>query len=127
MLAFGAFMLIFCKVSVAKVPNGVVFKSGLVACIAIFGIAWMSNTYFQHAMPEFKVAITDMVNTSMDFWFRALCCICGCKLTGATAKILIPVALALGLPASVLIGLMPAYQCLFLYSKLPIRYCNSKL
>ena len=44
----------------------------------------------------------------MDFGFRALCCICGCKLTGATAKILIPVALALGLPASVLIGLMPA-------------------
>lgn len=83
MLAFGAFMLIFCKVSVAKVPNGVVFKSVLVACIAIFGIAWMSNTYFQHAMPEFKVAITDMVNTSMDFWFRALCCICGCKLTGS--------------------------------------------
>lgn len=51
MLAFGAFMLIFCKVSVAKVPNGVVFKSAMVACIAIFGIAWMSNTYFQHAMP----------------------------------------------------------------------------
>ena len=63
MLAFGAFMLIFCKVPVAKVPNGVVFKSAMVVCIAIFGIAWMSNTYFQHAMPEFKVAITDMVNT----------------------------------------------------------------
>lgn len=31
MLAFGALMLIFCKVPVAKVPNGVVFKSGMVA------------------------------------------------------------------------------------------------
>ena len=63
MLAFVAFMLIVCKVPVAKVPTGVVFKSAMVVCIAIFGIAWMSNTYFQNAMTEFKVAITDMVNT----------------------------------------------------------------
>ena len=121
-------MLIFCKAPVAKVPNGVVFKSGMVACIAIFGIAWMSNTYFQHAMPEFKAAITDMVNTyPWTFGFALFAVSVVVNSQAATAKILIPVALALGLPASVLIGLMPAYLCLFLYSKLPIRYCNSKL
>jgi len=88
----------------------------------------MSNTYFQYAMPEFKVAITDMVNTyPWTFGFALFAVSVVVNSQAATAKILIPVALALGLPASVLIGLMPAYLCLFLYSKLPIRYCNSKL
>lgn len=34
---------------------------GMVAAIAIFGIAWMSDTYFQYAMPSFKAAVTSMV------------------------------------------------------------------
>ncbi len=33
----------------------------MVAAIAIFGIAWMSDTYFQFAMPSFKAGITTMV------------------------------------------------------------------
>lgn len=120
MLAFGALMLIFCKVPVAKVPNGVVFKSGMVACIAIFGIAWMSNTYFQHAMPEFKVAITDMVNTyPWTFGFALFAVSVDVNSQAATAKILISVALALGLPASVLIGLMPATYAYFFIPNYP--------
>ena len=43
MLGFGAIILITTKTPVNKIPNGVVFKSGMVACIAIFGIAWMSS------------------------------------------------------------------------------------
>jgi len=34
----------------------------MVAAIAIFGIAWMSDTYFQYAMPQFKSGIVEMVN-----------------------------------------------------------------
>lgn len=51
------------KTNPQTVPNGVVFKSGMVAAIAIFGIAWMSDTYFQYAMPSFKAAVTSMVET----------------------------------------------------------------
>ena len=113
-------MLIFCKVPVAKVPNGVVFKSAMVACIAIFGIAWMSNTYFQHTMPEFKVAITDMVNTyPWTFGFALFAVSVVVNSQAATAKILIPVELALGLPASVLIGLMPATYAYFFIPNYP--------
>jgi anaerobic C4-dicarboxylate transporter DcuB len=43
------------------VPDVVVFKSGMVAAIAIFGIAWMSDTYFKYAMPQFKSGILEMV------------------------------------------------------------------
>ena len=51
MLGFGGVILIICKTPVKLVPNGVLFKSGMTACIAIFGIAWMSDTYFSYAMP----------------------------------------------------------------------------
>lgn len=46
MLAFGGVILLATKTDPRDVPNGVVFKSGMVAAIAIFGIAWMSDTYF---------------------------------------------------------------------------------
>ena len=62
MLGFGGIILLATKTDVQKVPNGVVFKSGMVAAIAIFGIAWMSDTYFTYAMPAFKSGITEMVN-----------------------------------------------------------------
>ena len=58
MLCFGGIILLATKTNPQTVPNGVVFKSGMVAAIAIFGIAWMSDTYFQYAMPQFKAGIT---------------------------------------------------------------------
>lgn len=61
MLAFGAVILIGTKTPVNHVAVTVVFKSGMTACIAIFGIAWMADTYFTAAMPEFKAVITNMV------------------------------------------------------------------
>ncbi len=39
MLAFGGLILLVTRTNVQKVPEGVVFKSGMVAAIAIFGIA----------------------------------------------------------------------------------------
>ena len=120
MLAFGAFMLIFCKVPVAKVPNGVVFKSAMVVCIAIFGIAWMSDTFFKTAMPEFKAAITYIVE---DYpWTFALATILVCMSVNsqaATAKIIIPIAVAIGLPGPILIGLMPATYFYFFFPVYP--------
>ncbi len=61
MLAFGGLILLLTKTDPKKVPEGVVFKSGMVAAIAIFGIAWMSDTYFKYALPEFKEGIIGMV------------------------------------------------------------------
>ncbi len=42
MLCFGGVVLLATKTNPQIVQNGVVFKSGMVAAIAIYGIAWMS-------------------------------------------------------------------------------------
>lgn len=120
MLAFGAVILIGTKTPVNHVADTVVFKSGMTACIAIFGIAWMADTYFTAAMPEFKAIITNMVRENpWTFAFALAAVSIVVNSQAATAKILIPVAAAIGLPGPILIGLMPATYAYFFIPNYP--------
>ncbi len=120
MLCFGGIILLATKTNPQTVPNGVVFKSGMVAAIAIFGIAWMSDTYFQYAMPQFKAGITEMVETYP--WTFALALFAVSVVINsqaATAVMMLPVGIGLGLPAPLLVGLMPATYAYFFIPNYP--------
>lgn len=120
MLAFGGIILILTKTNPQTVPNGVVFKSGMVACIAIFGIAWMSDTYFQYAMPNFKAAVTAMVETyPWTFAFALFAVSVVINSQAATAVMMLPVGISLGLPVPLLIGLLPATYAYFFIPNYP--------
>lgn len=120
MLAFGGVILLACKVNPQIVPNGVVFKSGMVAAIAIFGIAWMSDTYFQYAMPEFKAAVTAMVeHYPWTFAFALFAVSVVINSQAATAVMMLPVGIGLGLEPALLIGLMPATYAYFFIPNYP--------
>lgn len=120
MLAFGGIILIATKTNPQTVPNGVVFKSGMVACIAIYGIAWMSDTYFQHAMPEFKAAVTDMVEAyPWTFAFALFAVSVVINSQAATAVMMLPVGIQLGIDPKVLIGLIPATYAYFFIPNYP--------
>ena len=130
MLAFGGIILLVTKTKTAKIPEGVVFKSGMVAAIAIFGIAWMSDTYFQHAMPSFKVGITQMVQTYP--WTFALAMFIVSVVINsqaATCRMMLPVGLALGVSPALLIGIMPSSYGYFFIPNYPsdIATCNFDL
>lgn len=120
MLGFGGLILLVTRTNVQKVPEGVVFKSGMVAAIAIFGIAWMSDTYFQYAMPSFKSGITEMVQGYP--WTFALALFTVSVVVNsqaATARMMLPVGLAMGLNPALLIGLMPATYGYFFIPNYP--------
>lgn len=120
MLCFGGIILILTKTNPQTVPNGVVFKSGMVAAIAIFGIAWMSDTYFQYAMPQFKAGITEMVeNYPWTFAFALFAVSVVINSQAATAVMMLPVGIGLGLPAPLLVGLMPATYGYFFIPNYP--------
>ncbi len=120
MLAFGAVVLIVSKTPASAVPKGVVFKSGMTACIAIFGIAWMSDTYFKFAMPSFESAVKGMVTEyPWTFAFALFAVSVVVNSQAATAKILLPLAAGLGLPAHTVIGLMPATYAYFFIPNYP--------
>lgn len=120
MLAFGGIILLVTKTPAQKVPGGVVFKSGMVAVIAIFGIAWMSDTFFQYAMPSFKEAVQHMVKAYP--WSFALALFAVSVVVNsqaATGRMMLPVGMALGLPPALLIGLMPATYGYFFIPNYP--------
>lgn len=120
MLCFGGIILIVTKTKTNKIPEGVVFKSGMVAAIAIFGIAWMSDTYFQHAMPSFKAGITGMVQ-DYPWTFAIAMFIVSVVINSqaATCRMMLPVGLGLGLPPALLIGIMPACYGYFFIPNYP--------
>ena len=120
MLAFGGLILIATNTPTSRIPEGVVFKSGMVAAIAIFGIAWMSDTYFQHAMPSFRTNITAMVQ---DYpWTFALAMFIASVVINsqaATCRMMLPVGLSLGLSPALLIGIMPSCYGYFFIPNYP--------
>jgi len=120
MLAFGGIILLATKTKTSRVPEGVVFKSGMVAAIAIFGIAWMSDTYSQFAMPSFKGRITEMV-TAYPWTFALAMFIVSVVVNSqaATCRMMLPVGLALGLPPALLIGIMPSCYGYFFIPNYP--------
>lgn len=127
MLAFGGLILLVTKTQASKVPEGVVFKSGMVAAIAIFGIAWMSDTYFKFALPSFKSGIIDMVQTYP--WTFALAMFIVSVVVNsqaATCRMMLPVALGMGLSPALVIGIMPACYGYFFIPNYPsdIATCN---
>ncbi|AHG78371.1 anaerobic C4-dicarboxylate transporter [Mannheimia varigena] len=120
MLTFGGLILVLTKTDPKKVPNGIVFKSGMVAAIAIFGIAWMSDTYFTYAMPAFKAGVMEMVQAQpWTFAFALFAVSVVVNSQAVTAKMLLPVGIAMGLPAPLLVGLMPATYAYFFIPNYP--------
>lgn len=45
MLTVATFIVIFCKIEPGKIPDTSVFKSGMVACVCVLGVAWLGNTF----------------------------------------------------------------------------------
>jgi len=120
MLGFGGIILLATRTNVQTVPNGVVFKSGMVAAIAIFGIAWMSDTYFSYAKPFVEGSIKEMVaGAPWTFAFALFAVSVLINSQAATAKMLLPVGLSLAIPAPILIGLMPATYAYFFIPNYP--------
>ena len=54
MLVIASCIVIFCKANPSEIPQSSVFKSGMVACICVLGVAWLGNTFVQAHIDEIK-------------------------------------------------------------------------
>ena len=114
MLCAGAAMVALCGVNVAEVTRGDVFIAGMRAVIAIFGIAWLGDTFFGAHDAMLKSGIGEMV--SMYPWAFAIALFILSVMVnsqGATTGTLMPLGVALGLPAPALIAMFPAVNGYF--------------
>ncbi|MBW7984549.1 anaerobic C4-dicarboxylate transporter [Enterobacillus tribolii] len=120
MLIAGAVILVGCKVKPSEVSNGAVFKAGMVAIFSVFGVAWMSDTFFQAHMSELKFVLEDVVKTQP--WTYALVLFLVSKLVNSQAAALTaiaPMGLQLGVDPKMLIAFFPAAYGYFILPTYP--------
>ena len=120
MITAAALMIIFCKASPKKAVAGPVWQSGMVAVVAIYGIAWMADTYFGHYMPQIQEMLKGIVT---DFpWAIALVFFAVSVLInsqGAVVVAMLPLAYSLGIPGVVLLGVLPSVYGYFFIPNYP--------
>ncbi|WP_048601778.1 anaerobic C4-dicarboxylate transporter family protein [Rubeoparvulum massiliense] len=114
MLTAAAAILTFCKPKVQDIIDSDVFRTGMASVIAIFGVAWLGDTFFQNNMAQIKGALTEMV-TAYPFLFAFALFILSAMLfsQAATVRALMPLGIALGIPAPALIAMFPAVNGYF--------------
>lgn len=114
MLAIGGVIMILFKADPAKAVGGSVMKSGIVALISILGIAWLGSSFFEGN----RIVIVDSISRAIEgyqwvFGFGLFALSIMLFSQAATVVTLMPVGLALGLDAELLIALYPAVNGFF--------------
>ncbi|MDY0972688.1 anaerobic C4-dicarboxylate transporter [Siccibacter turicensis] len=120
MLIAGAVILITCKVNPAAISSSAVFKAGMVAIFSVFGVAWMSDTFFQAHLAELKMALEGVVKTHP--WTYALVLFLVSKLVNSQAAALTavaPMGLMLGVEPKMLLAFFPASYGYFVLPTYP--------
>jgi len=120
MLTAAALMIIFCKAEPKKAVAGAVWQSGMVAVVAIFGIAWLADTYFANYMEEMKLMLADTVKEypwSIAFVFFLVSVLINSQ--GAVVVSMLPLAYTLGIPGPVLLGVLPSVYGYFFIPNYP--------
>ncbi len=120
MLSCCALMIIFCKAQPKKAIGGAVWQSGMVAVVAIYGIAWMANTYFDHYKPEMQEMLGGIVQQypwSIAFAFFCVSVLINSQ--GAVVVSMLPLAYSLGIPGWILLGVMPSVYGYFFIPNYP--------
>lgn len=116
MLAISAIMVILCKVDVNKIIDGSVFRSGSMGVICIFGLAWMGDSFVASQMGAIKQSVQEIVATQP--WVFAIALFAVSTLTlsqAATTRALMPLGIALGIPAPILISVFPSVNGYFFF------------
>lgn len=120
MLSAAGLILILTRTDGIKAAQGSVFSAGMQAVVAIFGIAWMGDTFIAGNMAELKGSIEQFV-TSMPWLFGLALFVMSILLfsQAATVRALLPLGIALGISPYMLIALFPAVNGYFFIPNYP--------
>ena len=120
MLSAAAIILLVTKTDGIKATQGSVFLAGMQAVIAIFGIAWMGDTFINGNITELTASIKDVVQ-SMPWLFGLALFVMSILLysQAATVRAIVPLGIALGISPYMLIALFPAVNGYFFIPNYP--------
>jgi hypothetical protein len=106
MLMAGALIIIFTKTNPSEIGKNEVFRAGMIAVVAVFGVAWMADTVFEANLPIIKASLSDLVKLYP--WTFAIALLLVSKLVNSQAA-----AIAAMVPLGLSIGVPPGYVVAF--------------
>lgn len=120
MLSVAALILLLTGTSGMKAAKSSVFNAGMQAVVAIFGIAWMGDTFISDNIAVIKENIFGLV-TDMPWLFGIALFVMSILLfsQAATIRALLPLGMALGISPYMLIALFPAVNGYFFIPNYP--------
>ena len=109
MLTAAALILLFCHVKATDVPGTAIFKSGMVAMIALFGIAWMADTFIANNEDAIVTALGSLAE-NWPFTIAIAIFLVAALTTSQSAatRTMVPLGLALGIGAGYMIAMWTA-------------------
>ena len=120
MLSISALILLVCRIDGIKAVQGSIFSAGMQAVIAIFGIAWMGDTFIAGNLSSLTASIEHVVQ-SMPWLFGVALFVMSILLysQAATIRAVVPLGIALSISPWMLIALFPAVNGYFFIPNYP--------
>lgn len=127
MLLVGTLITVLCKIEIGKIADCSVFKSGMVACVCVLGVAWLGDTFVSGHINEIKMLAASTVTAypallAVVFFIAAMLLYS----QAATAKAITPaIVAALGITAAnpgdsyMLVACFAAVSALFVLPTYP--------
>lgn len=120
MLSVATITTMVCSVDTDAILNSSTFKAGMSACICILGVAWLGDTFVQHNLDWIKETAGSLIQAHS--WLLAVIFFfCSALLysQAATAKALMPMAMALNVSPLAAIASFAAVSGLFILPTYP--------
>lgn len=115
MLTMASLIMICCRIAPEKLHSGSVFKAGLIGVVGIFGLSWMTGTFFGTYNDLFIQNFSNIL-TEYPMLFGLVLFLLSILIysPAATVVALMPLGVAMGIPATILIALLPAACAVFI-------------
>ena len=120
MLTIAALIVLLCGLRPTEITKSSVFTAGIQGVIAILGISWLGNTFVSANQAQIMELVQAQI-IKHPWQFSIILFLMSILLVSQTATIraLIPLGLALGIPATTLLATLPAVNGLFFIPNYP--------
>lgn len=114
MIAIAGLIMVLFKASPETALKGTIMRSGITAVISILGVSWLGSSFFEGNRAVIVSGIADLMRAYPSAFAAGLFLLSTLLFSAAaTVAILMPVGVALQMPASLLIAFYPAANAVF--------------
>ncbi|GAB3695602.1 anaerobic C4-dicarboxylate transporter [Corynebacterium nasicanis] len=120
MLAAATIIVLVARIPADEILQTQVFRSGMSAAVCVLGVAWLGTTIINHYIDDIQSLAGNVLSASP--WLLAVVLFFAAALLysqAATAKALLPAALAIGVSPLTAIAAFPAVSALFVLPTYP--------